>query len=84
MEQKKQFDRALEVYVQILDEGGKDLDDEDVPLFNRVGDMLMRKGSVTEALGYYERAVDVYAERVRRQGVNIRPRPKRVLPHVGP
>lgn len=63
LEQKKQFDRALEVYVQILDEGGKDLGDEDVPLFNRVGDMLMRKGSVTEALGYYERAVDVYAER---------------------
>jgi hypothetical protein len=62
-EQKKQFDRALEVYVQILDEGGKDLGDEDVPLFNRVGDMLMRKGSVTEALGYYERAVDMYAER---------------------
>ena len=25
LEQKKQFDRALEVYVQILDEGGKDL-----------------------------------------------------------
>ncbi len=63
LEQKKQFDRALEVYVQILDDGGKDLDDEDVPLFNRVGDMLMRKGSVTEALGYYERAVDMYAER---------------------
>jgi tetratricopeptide (TPR) repeat protein len=63
LEQKKQFDRALEVYVQILDEGGKDLDDEDVPLFNRVGDMLMRQGSVTEALGYYERAVDMYAER---------------------
>jgi len=62
-EQKKQFDRALEVYVQILDEGGKELEDEDVPLFNRVGDMLMRQGSVTEALGYYERAVDMYAER---------------------
>jgi tetratricopeptide (TPR) repeat protein len=63
LEQKKQFDKALEVYIQILDEGGKDLGDEDVPLFNRVGDMLIRKGNVTEALGYYERAVDVYAER---------------------
>lgn len=63
LEHKKQFDRALEVYVQILDQGGKDLDDEDMPLFNRVGDMLLRKGSVTDALGYYERAVDVYAER---------------------
>src|SRR3990172_2201969 len=63
LEQKKLFDKALEVYIQILDEDGKDLGDEDVPLFNRVGDMLMRKGSVTEALGYYERAVDLYAER---------------------
>lgn len=63
LEQKKQFDRALEVYLQILEEGGKELPDDDVPLFNRVGDMLMRKGNVTEALGYYERAVDVYAER---------------------
>ncbi len=62
-EQKKLLDKALDVYIQILDEGGKDLGDEDVPLFNRVGDMLMRKGSVTEALGYYERAVDMYAER---------------------
>jgi tetratricopeptide (TPR) repeat protein len=63
LEQKKQFEKALEVYMQILDQGGKDLDDEDVPLFNRVGDMLTRKGNVTDALGYYERAVDVYAER---------------------
>jgi len=63
LEQKKQFDKALDVYLQILEEGGKELGDDDVPLFNRVGDMLMRKGNVSEALGYYERAVDVYAER---------------------
>lgn len=63
LEQKKQFDKALEVYIQILEEGGKELADDDVPLFNRVGDMLMRKGNMSEALSYYERAVDVYAER---------------------
>jgi tetratricopeptide (TPR) repeat protein len=62
-EQKKQLDKALDLYIQILDEGGRDLDDDDVPLYNRVGDLLTRNGRVHDALGYYERAVDVYAER---------------------
>ncbi|MFP5356276.1 MAG: tetratricopeptide repeat protein, partial [Gemmatimonadota bacterium] len=62
-EQKKQFDRALSLYIQVLDESGRDLDDSDLQLFNRVGDLLQRQGNVSEALAYYERAVDVYAER---------------------
>jgi tetratricopeptide (TPR) repeat protein len=61
-EQKKQFDKALAVYVQILDESdGKD-DEADVALFNRVGDLMLRHGKVADALNYYERAVDLYAE----------------------
>ncbi|HSA57416.1 MAG TPA: tetratricopeptide repeat protein [Gemmatimonadaceae bacterium] len=62
-EQKKQFDRALELYQQFLDEAGRDLPDDDIPLFNRVGDLLVRRGEITESLGFYERAVDMYAER---------------------
>ncbi|HEX7122549.1 MAG TPA: tetratricopeptide repeat protein, partial [Gemmatimonadaceae bacterium] len=62
-EQKRQLDRALELYVQLLDEAGRDLPDDDVPLYNRVGDLLMRKGDTAQALAYYERAVDAYAER---------------------
>ena len=62
-EQKKQFDKALELYVQILEGAGRDLADDDVPLYNRVGDLLMRQSRVSEALSYYEHAVDVYAER---------------------
>ncbi len=62
-EQKKQFDRALSLYIQILEEAGRDLDDADLQLFNRVGDLLQRQGNVSEALAYYEKAVDVYAER---------------------
>lgn len=62
-EQKRQFDRALELYVQLLDEAGRDLPDDEVPLFNRVGDLLVRKGETAQALAYYERAVDAYAER---------------------
>ena len=62
-EQKKQFDKALSLYVQVLEELGRDLDDSDLQLFNRVGDLLMRQANVSEALSYYEKAVDVYAER---------------------
>jgi tetratricopeptide (TPR) repeat protein len=62
-EQKRQLDKALELYIQMLDDNVHDLDDADVPLFNRVGDLLMRQGRTSDALGYYERAVDMYAER---------------------
>ncbi|MBV6522690.1 MAG: hypothetical protein MNPFHGCM_02838 [Gemmatimonadaceae bacterium] len=62
-EQKKQFDKALQLYIQLLNEAGRELDDSDLQLYNRVGDLLMRQGSTSEALGYYESAVDMYAER---------------------
>jgi tetratricopeptide (TPR) repeat protein len=61
LEQKKQFDKALAVYIQILDEG-EGTDDADVALYNRVGDLLLRQGSVGDAVTYYEKAVDLYAE----------------------
>jgi tetratricopeptide (TPR) repeat protein len=63
LEQKKQFDKALQLYIQIIDESGRDLEDADLQLFNRVGDLLLRAGTVAEALAYYEKAVDMYAER---------------------
>ncbi len=34
----------------------------DVALFNRVGDLLLRQGNVADAVDYYEKAVDLYAE----------------------
>ena len=62
-EQKKQFDKALALYIQILEEAGDRATDEvDVALFNRVGDLLSRQGNVPEALTYYEKAVDLYAD----------------------
>ena len=61
-EQKKQFDKALALYVQILDEADGRDDEADVALFNRVGDLMLRHGKVAEALNYYEKAVDLYAE----------------------
>ena len=61
-EQKKQFDKALALYVQILDESGGPGEEADVALFNRVGDLMLRHNQVARALDYYERAVDLYAE----------------------
>ena len=62
LEQKKQFDKALAVYVQILEGSGSGPEETDVALYNRVGDLLLRQGSVGEAVNYYEKAVDLYAD----------------------
>ena len=61
-ELKRQFDKALAVYVEILDDFDQHPEEVDVALFNRVGDMLLRQGNVADAVDYYERAVDRYAE----------------------
>src|SRR5688500_16772773 len=61
-EQKKQFDKALAVYLQILAEVQGSEEEADVALFNRVGDLMLRQGNVSEAVDHYERAVDLYAE----------------------
>ena len=63
LEQKKQFDKALALYIQFLQESDGALDDLDVPLYNRVGDLMLRTGNAADALSYYEKAVDLYAER---------------------
>ncbi|MEP6991482.1 MAG: tetratricopeptide repeat protein [bacterium] len=61
-ELKKQFDKALAVYVEILDGFDKSDEEVDVSLFNRVGDLYLKQGSVGDAVDYYEQAVDLYAE----------------------
>ena len=61
-EQKRQFDKALAKYRQVLDETNGDLNEADVALYNRVGDLLLRQGDVSDAVVHYERAVDLYAE----------------------
>ncbi len=43
-EQKKQFDKALQLYIQLLNEAGRELDDSDLQLYNRVGDLLFLSG----------------------------------------
>ena len=61
-EQKKQYDRALELYVQVLDKEDGAAEERDVPLYNRVGDLHLRLGNTEKAVTYYEKAVDLYSE----------------------
>ena len=62
LEAKKQFDKALAVYVKLLDAFDEHAEELDVSLFNRVGDLMLRQGNVADAVDYYEQAVDRYAE----------------------
>ncbi|MGV3707528.1 MAG: tetratricopeptide repeat protein, partial [Gemmatimonas sp.] len=59
-EQLKQFDRAVASYVRAIEESETAGEDVDVALFNKVGDLTLRQGRVTEAVTYYERAVEHY------------------------
>ena len=61
-ELKKQFDKAIAVYVKLLDSFDQYAAELDVALFNRVGDLMLRQGNVADAVDYYERAVDRYAD----------------------
>src|ERR1043166_4184408 len=61
-ELKKQFDKALAVYVKLLESFDQHAAELDVALFNRVGDLMLRNGNVADAVDYYEQAVDRYAD----------------------
>jgi tetratricopeptide (TPR) repeat protein len=61
-ELKKDFAKALAVYVEILDNFDQYAAELDVSLFNRVGDLMLRQGNVADAVDYYERAVVRYVD----------------------
>ncbi len=61
-EAKKQFDKALELYEQVLNTARAADEERDVPLYNRVGDIHYRLGNNEQAINYYEQAADLYAE----------------------
>src|SRR5438034_4184520 len=62
LELKKQFDKAIAVYVKLLEDFDANAGELDVALFNRVGDLMLKQGNTADAVDYYERAVDKYAE----------------------
>jgi tetratricopeptide (TPR) repeat protein len=61
-EQRRQPERALAIYIELLEEYEANPDEMDVGLFNRVGDLLLKQGDVADAVNYYERAADHYAD----------------------
>jgi len=60
LELKKQPEKALALYQQLLAEYGG-TDDVDVALRNRVGDLHLRVGQIDEAIKLFERSADEYA-----------------------
>ncbi len=61
-ENRKQYEKALELYEQVLNHTRAGNEDRDVPLYNRVGDLHYRIGNNEQAIRYYEKAADLYAE----------------------
>ncbi|MHB1864239.1 MAG: tetratricopeptide repeat protein [Gemmatimonadaceae bacterium] len=61
-ELKRQPDKALSAYIELLTEYEASPEEMDVALFNRVGDLLLKQGNVADAVDYYEKAVDHYSE----------------------
>ncbi|HEX6575632.1 MAG TPA: tetratricopeptide repeat protein [Gemmatimonadaceae bacterium] len=61
-EAKRQYEKALEVYEQVLNTKRGADEERDVALYNRVGDLHYRLGNNEQAIHYYEQAADYYAE----------------------
>ena len=61
-EAKKQFDKAIGVYIKLLEGFDANPAELDIGLFNRVGDLLIRQGNVADAVDWYERGIDKYSD----------------------
>ena len=61
LEARKHYEKALEVYEQVLSTRTPD-EERDVALYNRVGDLHYRLGNNEAAINYYEQAADFYAD----------------------
>ncbi len=63
-ESKEQWAKALAEYARAIDEleGAADVPDAELALYNRAGDLAQKVGNATNAISYYERAVDKYHE----------------------
>ncbi|HVF40081.1 MAG TPA: tetratricopeptide repeat protein [Gemmatimonadaceae bacterium] len=61
-EARKQYEKALELYEQVLNSTRATDEERDVALYNRVGDIHYRIGNNDQAIIHYEKAADLYAE----------------------
>ena len=60
-EQNEQWEKALDLYSQAIDQLAAD-ENPDIALFNRAGDLATKIGSDAQAVAFYERAVDYYMD----------------------
>jgi tetratricopeptide (TPR) repeat protein len=61
-EAKEEWDKAINAYVQVINSAEGAEGDQELPLYNRVGDLYVRLGKPADAVTFYERAADQYAE----------------------
>jgi tetratricopeptide (TPR) repeat protein len=62
LEAKKHYEKAVEIYEQVLNTPRAADEERDVALYNRVGDLHYRLGNNEQAINYYEQAADFYAD----------------------
>lgn len=60
-EQKEEWRKALELYNRAIDRLAEE-DTPDIGLYNRVGDLFIRVGETDQAVGAFEKAVDLYVD----------------------
>lgn len=61
-EQQEDWDGAIQLYLRVLRTAEETGSDVELPLYNRVGDLYLKLGRAPDAVTYYERAADRYAE----------------------
>jgi tetratricopeptide (TPR) repeat protein len=61
-EHNEEWEKAVQVYLQVLDVGGNGDADVELSLYNRIGDLYIRLGRPDDAVTYYEQAADRYAD----------------------
>jgi tetratricopeptide (TPR) repeat protein len=61
-EQREEWEKAIQVYLQVLRISEESETEVELPLFNRIGDLCVRLGRDMDAVRYYEQAADRYAD----------------------
>jgi tetratricopeptide (TPR) repeat protein len=60
-EQREEWEKAAQLYLQALAAGEEAAEDQDLSLYNRVGDLYLRLRRPNEAIQYFQEAADRYA-----------------------
>jgi tetratricopeptide (TPR) repeat protein len=61
-EQREEWEKAIQAYLQVLKVADEEEAEVELPLYNRLGDLCVRLGRPEEAVRHYEQAADRYAE----------------------